>query len=99
MIRAISYIRFSTPEQALGNSEERQVEKAEEYCAAHGLTLAKEDVLRDLGLSAYRRRTDGAFTGFLEAVNAGKLPAGTVLIVEAWDRLWRTENWSMPSMR
>jgi DNA invertase Pin-like site-specific DNA recombinase len=89
--RAISYIRFSTHDQRLGDSERRQLEKAEAYCKANGLTLAPSDVLRDLGLSAYRgsHRKQGAFAGFLAAIRDRRIPAGTVLIVEAWDRLSR----------
>jgi DNA invertase Pin-like site-specific DNA recombinase len=87
--RVISYIRYSTGGQGLGDSEHRQLELAEEYCRANGLTLAPVDVLKDLGMSAYRERTEGAFTEFLAALRAGTIPRGTILIVEAWDRLWR----------
>jgi DNA invertase Pin-like site-specific DNA recombinase len=89
--RAISYLRFSTPEQSLGDSERRQMELAEKYCHEHGLTLAPEDDLRDLGLSAYRglHRKEGAFADLLAAIRAGAIPRGTVLIVEAWDRMSR----------
>ena len=34
--KAYSYIRFSTPEQALGDSLRRQVQLAEEYARKHG---------------------------------------------------------------
>jgi DNA invertase Pin-like site-specific DNA recombinase len=36
---AYSYIRFSTPEQALGDSERRQMEAARDYATANGLQL------------------------------------------------------------
>ena len=87
--RAISYLRYSTPEQSLGDSERRQVELAERYCREHDLTLAPSDVLKDLGLSAYRgtHRKEGAFASFLAAVQKGAVPRGTVLIVETWDKL------------
>ena len=35
MIEAISYKRFSSPKQAKGDSERRQTELAEDYCALH----------------------------------------------------------------
>src|SRR5215212_1187114 len=37
--RAYSYVRFSTPEQALGDSERRQVEGAQRYAAENNLVL------------------------------------------------------------
>jgi DNA invertase Pin-like site-specific DNA recombinase len=91
MTRAISYLRFSSTAQALGQSEERQIKAAEDYCAKHGLTLLEGDKLSDMGLSAYRgaNRTAGALGGFLEAVRTGRIPRGTYLIVEALDRLSR----------
>jgi hypothetical protein len=51
---AHSYIRFSTPEQAKGDSLRRQTELAEAYCRRNGLTLDTTLMLRDLGLSAFR---------------------------------------------
>jgi DNA invertase Pin-like site-specific DNA recombinase len=48
---AYSYVRFSSPAQALGDSLRRQVEKGRAYCAKHGLTL--DESLRDEGLSGY----------------------------------------------
>jgi DNA invertase Pin-like site-specific DNA recombinase len=63
----ISYIRFSTLDQAKGDSERRQLAKAEKWCRGHGLTLAPENVLRDLGFSAFRgaHAQEGAFANFL----------------------------------
>lgn len=39
MQKAYSYIRFSSPEQAKGDSYRRQREAAEAYCQANGLEL------------------------------------------------------------
>jgi len=39
---AVSYIRFSTPKQSLGDSLRRQLEHTRAYCAAHGLTLDED---------------------------------------------------------
>ena len=36
-VKAFSYIRFSTPQQALGDTLKRQSEKAAKYAAEHGL--------------------------------------------------------------
>lgn len=88
---AYSYIRFSTPQQKLGDSLRRQVERTAAYCAEHGLTL--DESLRDEGLSGYHgmHRKKGALGRFVARVEAGDIPKGSVLIVEAFDRLSRQE--------
>lgn len=89
--KAYSYIRFSTPEQALGDSLRRQVQLAEEYARKHGLSLDDTTKLTDRGLSAYKgeHRAKGALGEFLRLVEAGQVPPGSVLIVENLDRLSR----------
>jgi hypothetical protein len=47
--KAYSYVRFSTPEQAKGDSHRRQTEKAAKYAAENGLELDTELRLADLG--------------------------------------------------
>lgn len=88
---AFSYIRFSTPEQAMGDSERRQIEMAQSYADRHGLEL---DTLSftDLGISAYRGKNarEGALRALLDRAEAGDIPNGSVLIVESMDRLSRT---------
>ena len=88
--RAYSYLRFSTPEQALGDSKRRQLEGAREWAARHGLTLDEE--LTDEGVSGFRganTRDDTALGSFLRAVHLGAVPPGSYLIVESLDRLSR----------
>lgn len=53
---AYSYIRFSSPDQAAGDSLRRQTEKAQNYCEQNGLTLDERFTLRDLGVSAFHGR-------------------------------------------
>ena len=91
--QAYSYIRFSSPQQMQGDSLQRQTEASEEYAAAHGLRLSYSLNLRDLGVSAYRGRnsTEGALAGFMTAIETGRVPAGSTLLVESLDRLSRTE--------
>src|SRR5437588_5588757 len=84
--KAYSYIRFSTPEQLKGDSLRRQTAMAADYCGRHGLTLDAELTMQDLGVSAYRgKNLDG--TGklglFLDAVKAGDVAQGSVLLLEA----------------
>jgi DNA invertase Pin-like site-specific DNA recombinase len=86
MKNAYSYIRFSTPEQALGDSERRQLAEAEAYCKQHDLKLA--DTFADRGVSAFhgKHREDGALGRLLKHVK----PGDTILIEDS-DR-WSREN-------
>jgi DNA invertase Pin-like site-specific DNA recombinase len=91
--RVYSYIRFSTPGQAEGDSLRRQVDRAERWAAQHGLRLDDDLRLQDLGLSGWtgEARKKGALSAFLAAVQAGRVPAGSILLIEALDRLSREE--------
>lgn len=51
---AYSYVRFSDPSQAAGDSLRRQMELTEEWCERNGLALDTSLSLRDLGVSAFR---------------------------------------------
>ncbi len=88
--KAYSYIRFSTPEQARGESFRRQSDKASEYAALHRLDLA-DDRYMDQGVSAFRgkNREFGALADFLQAVEAGVVEKGSYLLVESMDRISR----------
>lgn len=88
--KAYSYIRFSTPKQAQGDSYRRQLELATEYCQKHQLQLS-DKALEDFGVSAYRgsNRTNGALGRFIDAVKDGKIKEGSYLLVESVDRLSR----------
>ncbi|TCN64007.1 DNA invertase Pin-like site-specific DNA recombinase [Vibrio crassostreae] len=87
---AYSYIRFSSLEQAKGDSFRRQTALAKDYCDKHGLNLA-DLTLRDLGKSAYHGThfKDGALGEFIDAVKDGTIPRGSYLLVESMDRLSR----------
>lgn len=88
-----SYMRFSDPRQASGHSSERQMAYAAKWAAEHGLLLDDSLSLRDEGLSAYHQRhvKSGALGVFLAAVEQGRIPQGSVLVVEGLDRLSRAE--------
>ncbi|KQU01688.1 recombinase family protein [Rhizobium sp. Leaf453] len=88
---AFSYIRFSTPEQALGDSERRQIDAAQRYADQHGLELDTR-TFRDHGVSAFRGKNAkmGALRALLRQAEDGDIPAGSYLIVESMDRLSRT---------
>src|SRR5271166_5958579 len=90
-MKAISYLRFSTVEQKLGNSTARQLKAAREYCLRNGLDLDESLSIADEGLSGYKGHNveRGSLGHFLAEVKAGKIPAGTALIIENLDRLSR----------
>src|ERR1044071_6756634 len=90
---AYSYIRFSSPEQKKGDSKRRQIDACEQFCKEHGLLLEKSRSFYDEGKSALKgkHRLEGALGKFLELVQAGRVPPGSVLIIEAFDRLSREE--------
>jgi DNA invertase Pin-like site-specific DNA recombinase len=90
MRKAFSYARFSTSEQADGYSLARQLQATRAYCERHGLTL-DERTFNDAGVSGYHggNATGGELAAFIELVKDGRIPKGSVLIVENTDRLSR----------
>ncbi len=86
-----SYMRFSDPRQAAGHSGERQRAYAARWAEEHGLLLDDTLSLKDEGLSAYHQKhiKSGALGVVLAAVDAGRVPIGSVLVVEGLDRLSR----------
>lgn len=86
-----SYIRFSTIEQAKGQSLNRQLSFAKEVAKEKGLELDDSLSMRDMGLSAFHKTniTRGALGIFLAAVEQGKVPAGSILVLESLDRISR----------
>lgn len=83
---AYSYVRFSTPEQEMGDSERRQLALAKAYCQQHGLRLA--DSVADKGVSAYhgKHHANGALGRLLKQMQPGQ-----VLLIEDCDR-WSRED-------
>ena len=90
---AYSYLRFSTPEQAKGDSRRRQTQLAEDYARKNGLLLDKSLNFRDLGVSAFRGKDSkqGGLRAFLDAVQHGIVPPNSLLLVESLDRLSRDQ--------
>jgi DNA invertase Pin-like site-specific DNA recombinase len=91
---AYSYVRFSTPDQAKGDSLRRQTEAAADWCKRHGATLDKSTTFQDLGKSAFlgehQKNTERyRLAVFLKLVEDGKVPEGAYLILENLDRLTR----------
>jgi DNA invertase Pin-like site-specific DNA recombinase len=92
MTMAYSYVRFSSIQQAKGDSLRRQTESVEAFCIANGLTLDTALNMKDSGKSAYKAEhlaEGGALGEFLKLVKDGKIAKGSWLIVESLDRLSR----------
>jgi DNA invertase Pin-like site-specific DNA recombinase len=88
---AYSYIRFSHSKQAAGDSVRRQTELAAKYALKHGFELDRSLKMSDLGVSAFKgsHAQRGAFSRFLDAIEMGRVPLGSFLLVEQLDRLSR----------
>ncbi|MGO9817063.1 MAG: recombinase family protein [Acidocella sp.] len=89
--KAYSYLRFSTPEQARGDSFRRQTDLALDYANRHDLELDEVLSFHDLGVSAYRgsNAETGQLGALLEAVRVGLIAPGSVVLVESLDRISR----------
>jgi DNA invertase Pin-like site-specific DNA recombinase len=87
---AISYTRFSDPKQAKGDSQDRQASMFKTFCGQHGLTPLTE-VYADKGKSGFKdeHRKNGRLGVLIAEAKAGRFEPGTVIVVEAWDRLGR----------
>ena len=64
---------------------------AAKYAEQNGLELDTKLTFRDLGISAYRGKNvdTGALRAFLDAVEVGDIKPGSILLVEALDRISR----------
>jgi len=89
---AYVYIRFSSPKQEKGDSKERQIKACLDHIRRMRWNLA-EPVIADLGRSAWTgdHLKRGNLGRFAERVRSGEVPAGSILCVEALDRLSRQE--------
>jgi DNA invertase Pin-like site-specific DNA recombinase len=93
--KAYSYIRFSTPEQAAGDSFQRQTEQAQAYAQRRGLDLDQNLTYEDLGVSGFdgSNAQRGALSAFRFAVHKGEVLPGSYLLVESFDRISRMDPW------
>src|SRR6516165_10598751 len=81
--KAYSHTRFSTPEQAKGDSSTRQTLAANRWAQEHGVELDAELTFRDEGVTAYDGSNveRGALGAFLKAVHCGDVGQGSWLLV------------------
>jgi len=89
MAQAYLYIRFSNSDQREGNSYDRQVDKAKQFCQKNGYDLVEEFL--DDGVSGFTgaNRLYGRMGEFIGLVDQGKIAPGSVLIIENFDRFSR----------
>jgi DNA invertase Pin-like site-specific DNA recombinase len=90
MIKAYSYVRFSTKGQIDGRSLPRQREHAEVYSEERGLLL-QDLSFHDLGVSGFKGKNAdvGALGEFIRAVESGFIEQGSWLLIENFDRMSR----------
>ena len=92
LAKVYSYTRFSTPEQASGDSSRRQSDAALRWAKGKGLELDAALSLTDEGVSAYRGgnvEEDRGLGAFLFACREGLIERGSYLLVESLDRISR----------
>ncbi|MGC3936158.1 recombinase family protein [Pseudomonas atacamensis] len=92
MKRAVSYTRFSSHRQHGGTSLERQEVMIANWLEQHPEYTVAETTYSDLAKSGYHGEhaaKGGSFGKLLDAVEAGKITAGDVILVEAIDRTGR----------
>jgi len=91
ILKVYSYIRFSSPEQSLGDSERRQLETAKKFAQQHNLQFDESLNMTDRGVSGFHgvHRKKGVLGKFLLCVEEGLVAPGSILVVENVDRLSR----------
>lgn len=89
--KAISYRRFSNLSQIKGDSIRRQIQLSRDYAKAHGLDLDESLTYEDKGISAYhsKHREERELGKLISAVKSGRIPQGSVMLIESLDRLSR----------
>jgi DNA invertase Pin-like site-specific DNA recombinase len=93
---AYSYLRFSHPDQAKGDSLRRQTDLRDAWLARNGVALDTSLTLEDKGVSGYtgehRDNPDRhALAAFMALVKKGRIVPDSYLIVESLDRLSRED--------
>jgi DNA invertase Pin-like site-specific DNA recombinase len=88
---AFSYLRCSAKKQLRGDTKRRQLEWSQAVCEQRGFRMDDTFKMYDWGKSAFRSKNVdvGNLGVFLRAAEAGRIPAGSVLLVESLDRLSR----------
>ena len=87
----IHYGRYSSAKQATGSSEERQLDKADQWAAREGVVFT--DRLIDRGKSGFhgKHRTEGDFGTLLQQVKDKLVPTPALLVLVEGDRAGRED--------
>ncbi|MGI2109720.1 recombinase family protein [Shewanella frigidimarina] len=89
MKKAYSYIRYSSPQQANGDSFRRQLATTQDFCNKNNYELDHElSIYQELGVSGFKGDQEN-LRRFVDDCEAGKVKKGSLLIVENLDRLSR----------
>ena len=98
MARVFSYARVSSGRQVASGygmaRQDKSLDEIRDWCHREGHSLADRDVMRDAGLSAFtgEHLAPTAHLGrFLAAVETGRIPRGSWLVVEHLNRLSRQD--------
>lgn len=91
--RIYSYVRFSSERQLKGDSLKRQNDLIDLYTKKKGYELDSQFRYVDVGVPAFRGQNlkEGKLRYFIEAIREGKVPLGSILLIESLDRLTRLE--------
>lgn len=90
MKTAYSFIRFSKPQQAKGDSIRRQRE-GQAWAEKHGYTLVELEPMKGRSAWKGKQRATGPLADLVKLAEAGRLAKGSVLLVESLDRLTREQ--------
>lgn len=88
---AYVYVRWSRSEQGQGDSETRQLRDIGAWCERRGFAMSPDRVLIDRGASGFAgaHLARGKLGEFIRSVETGRVPHGSVLVVEQFDRISR----------
>lgn len=91
MTCVLSYTRFSSKRQAKGQSYQRQTKAALDWCEEYGYKLDEQWCFHDPGVSGWtgENAKTGELSVLLKLVREEKIPRGSILLIEAMDRLTR----------
>lgn len=87
-----SYTRWSSERQSLGDSQRRQLALADSWAARHNIHLDTA-TYQDHGISAFTgaNLVEGKLGAFLTSIDENRIKTPCYLLVEALDRITRTE--------
>lgn len=88
-MKVVVYARYSGSKQSQGNSVERQVEMAEAYALANGLTITEPPHIDRAKSAFHAAHIRGKMGALLKRATSGDLGPGDIILVEMIDRMSR----------